>query len=642
MATFTWTATGTGGTTAWETTAAWFDTAGAANPIASSFTTAPGNDYLINGSNLFTINQIGAGGTASPDFANSLTLSDVQGTLLLADGGGALQVATTLSLNNLLNLGTAVGGGVLIMGIAGGPGGTIILGPNGKLEGALNDIIRNAGTSVSTIIGSGTVIAQGGLFEIGQGVQIGAGDTTKFTIFPNATLKFDDAVNGGTIIFTANSGTGILDVVDLSTFHAPIKSMSFGTGANKITSSIDLLNVGTTTSATLVQSGTTAATINVFTNGQTQTLSLLGNFTGKHVNFLSDGAGGANIFLTDTPCYAAGTAILTPAGEAAVETIQPGDIVMTLADGCLVPRRVKWAGVRAIHLASHPKPDAVAPIRFLRGALGLDLPRRDLLLSPDHCLFLDGGLVPAKLLLNGMTIVRDLSLPSVSYHHLELDRHGVLVAEGVAAESYLDTGNRAYFSNAGLATILHPEFGINEHLRCWETDACATLTTRPEAVKPIWDRFVRRAVEQGLAAAIPATTLDAELALMVDGRRVSPLSSEGQTVTFLVPEGAASMRLVSRSVIPGLLKPWLDDPRSLGVAIRSVVLRDRTGHSVMPADHPALTDGWHAPETAPDGAVWRWSGGDAALPIASDGPCVVEIVVSETTTYLESPHRQAA
>ena len=60
--------------------------------------------------------------------------------------------------------------------------------------------------------------------------------------------------------------------------------------------------------------------------------------------------------------------------------------------------------------------------------------------------------MPAKLLVNGMTIVRDMSLPSVAYHHIELERHAVLIAEGVAAESYLDTGNRAVFSNAGLAT----------------------------------------------------------------------------------------------------------------------------------------------------------------------------------------------
>ena len=89
-------------------------------------------------------------------------------------------------------------------------------------------------------------------------------------------------------------------------------------------------------------------------------------------------------------------------------------------------------------------------MRVMQGALGDNLPRRDLLLSGDHCLFLDGRLYPAKLLINGMTIIRDLSLKAVSYHHIELEDHAVMLAEGVAAETYLDTGNRAFFSNAGV------------------------------------------------------------------------------------------------------------------------------------------------------------------------------------------------
>jgi len=53
------------------------------------------------------------------------------------------------------------------------------------------------------------------------------------------------------------------------------------------------------------------------------------------------------------------------------------------------------------------------------------------------------------------------------------------------------------------------------------------------------------------------------------------------------------------------------------------------------ADHPALTDGWQAVEHTPDGAPWRWSAGDADLPVVSDGPCMLEITLSETTTYID-------
>jgi len=91
-----------------------------------------------------------------------------------------------------------------------------------------------------------------------------------------------------------------------------------------------------------------------------------------------------------------------------------------------------------------------------------------------------------------------------------------------------------------------------------------------------------------------------------------------------------------------LLRPWLDDSRRLGIAVRSIVLRDRTGETELGADHPALTNGWHAVEHSPDGVPWRWSEGDAVLPIVSDGPCVIEINLSETTTYLANPEPLAA
>ena len=397
-------------------------------------------------------------------------------------------------------------------------GGTISLGTTGRLEGALVDSIQDIGTTPTEIMGSGTVIAEGGVFQIGPSVQVASGDITKFMIDPDATLSFADAVSGGTIVFQAASGSGVLDVAELSTFDAAVKGLVVGVGKNTATSYIDFINVGTTASATLTNVTSSGATLTVFAGGVTEVIPIIGNYVGKDVNFVSDGNGGTNVFITDTPCFSAGTAILTPDGDVAVEAIQPGDVLMTFEDGRLVPHTVIWAGVREIDLTRHPKPASVAPIRFLQGALGDGMPHRDLVLSPDHCLFIDGALFPAKLLINGMTIVRDLTPATVSYHHIELDRHAVLIAEGVAAESYLDTGNRAYFSNAGLAMILHPEFEINQHLRCWETDACAPLMVRPEVVKPVWDRFAARALALGFAEPAYATTTDPGIRLMVDGR----------------------------------------------------------------------------------------------------------------------------
>jgi hypothetical protein len=143
-------------------------------------------------------------------------------------------------------------------------------------------------------------------------------------------------------------------------------------------------------------------------------------------------------------CYVAGTHILTDRGERAVELLRPGDRVATPSG----LRPVRWVGRTRVALAGHPDPDTVLPIRIAAGALAPGQPHRDLLVSPDHALLIDELLVPAYRLLNGATIRRDCNRVAVDYHHVELDTHDLLLAEGVRAESYLDTGNRALFDHA--------------------------------------------------------------------------------------------------------------------------------------------------------------------------------------------------
>ena len=65
--------------------------------------------------------------------------------------------------------------------------------------------------------------------------------------------------------------------------------------------------------------------------------------------------------------------------------------------------------------------------------------------SPEHCLIIDGLCVRAKLLVNGGSIVSERDRTHVTYYHVELERHGILLAENTPAESYLDTGNRSMF-----------------------------------------------------------------------------------------------------------------------------------------------------------------------------------------------------
>ncbi|WBV43330.1 Hint domain-containing protein [Pseudoroseomonas cervicalis] len=160
-------------------------------------------------------------------------------------------------------------------------------------------------------------------------------------------------------------------------------------------------------------------------------------------------ATGASSVFTAAPealpiCFLPGTRIATPAGARAVETLAIGDAVLTAGgDTC----RVRWIGRQRVVPLFADRLRAW-PIRIAAGALGGGLPLRDLWLSPDHALCLGGLLVQAGALVNGGSIRHETVLPEAfDYLHVELAEHRLILAEGVPAESFLDSAGRARFDN---------------------------------------------------------------------------------------------------------------------------------------------------------------------------------------------------
>lgn len=154
-------------------------------------------------------------------------------------------------------------------------------------------------------------------------------------------------------------------------------------------------------------------------------------------------------------------------GEMAVENLAIGDLVATL-DG---PMPIKWIGRRSYlgHFTRGNK--AVLPVCISAGALADGVPCRDLWVSPKHALLLDGTLIPAGVLVNGTSIVQAREVEAMEYFHIELDRHGILIAEGVLAESFVDDNCRGIFHNAHEHAALYP--------RC-VPGACAVLRPAPK------------------------------------------------------------------------------------------------------------------------------------------------------------------
>ena len=141
-------------------------------------------------------------------------------------------------------------------------------------------------------------------------------------------------------------------------------------------------------------------------------------------------------------CFAAGTRITTARGPVPVEALCVGDMVQT-TEG---PAPVIWLGHRHLHCDGSVRDADVWPVHVAAHAFGMGRPARDVLLSPDHAVFCDGVLIPVRYLVNDAT-VRQVRMPQVTYWHVELPQHAVLLADGLPAESYLDTGNRDAFAN---------------------------------------------------------------------------------------------------------------------------------------------------------------------------------------------------
>jgi hypothetical protein len=199
--------------------------------------------------------------------------------------------------------------------------------------------------------------------------------------------------------------------------------------------------------------------------------------------YSSSGSLVENAFLAVT-CFALGTRIATPAGEVPVESLSVGDVVSSLLSG---PQPIKLIERRFVDCRGRLHPKKVQPVRVKAGAFGSH-PKRDLCLSPDHAVFFNDVLIPVKYLINGSSVAQ-MEVDGVTYYHIQLDLHDVLLAEGSPCESRLPPSHNNDASSS--AEALENKLKLNS-LR-WDALGCAPLVVYGDVLESTRQRLSSRA-----------------------------------------------------------------------------------------------------------------------------------------------------
>jgi autotransporter passenger strand-loop-strand repeat protein len=573
--------------------------------IVSGIITAP-----INGSANAGFIQISSGGTDLGVTLGSGGIEEASNGSAISttvnSGGLQYVLSSGTGFGTIINSGgTAKAGIGTISGATVAGGGTIIAGDN----------YGDGGVTIGTILSSGAV-------EIVNSSYGAAGGTASNTTVSGGTLIVSSGGSLAGSLTLVGSGADLV-VTDPSALTG-IPISGFASAGD----TIDLTGVASAAGAVMSMTAPGVAVLTV--GGSMYTFDLPDVPYPDVFNFAADSGGGLEI-TGFAPCFLEGTRIATPDGEAAVEDLHQDDLVLT-ASGEAKP--VRWVGYRHVIAAGMADAHLYAPVVIERDAIAEGKPARDLWVTPDHAIFAEGRLIPVKLLVNGSTI-RQVPRPEYRFFHLELERHDLLLAEGLEAESYLDVeASRQTFANHGV-TNLGLDLGITGLTeQAYAERGCHPLTLDPAAVKPVWDALSARAASRGRVAARPATSRDPALHLLANGQMVTPSMVADNHYRFTLTGAAGKAVIASRAASPWAMQPWLDDRRILGVAIASITVSSAAGSLAIGLNTGALAGGWYDYETAPDGRSFRWTDGAATLSTpALAGTCTVDIVIAGTLDY---------
>jgi hypothetical protein len=256
-----------------------------------------------------------------------------------------------------------------------------------------------------------------------------------------AVLEHNPNLNGGALIFSDISlpvGSKTLALQPIAPTPSTLFSGPMSINLTMVSGSWNVTFVGSTPLQSFIVGSITSPTVVTAPAGTYS--KVVFSFTGP-ANILR-----INDITVQAPCFCTGTRIATPGGFKNVEDLVAGDELLTAAGDVT---SVTWLGWRKVDVR-FSKPSSVNPICISKDALMPGVPERDLWVSEDHAIEIDGSLYHAGLLVNGTTIYRVVRMPpdGFTYYHIETRAHELILAENLPAETYVNHAVASPFDNA--------------------------------------------------------------------------------------------------------------------------------------------------------------------------------------------------
>jgi hypothetical protein len=483
--------------------------------------TIAGNAFGISGKNDSTVVNAGriTGINDGVDLSSGGSLTNLAGGYIMGGGNGVDIQSGVATLENAGTIAASAGFHHYAVKLASGD--TLIVDPGAvfggyvKAQGTGDTLELKAGATAGTINGLGA-------------------SYSNFYGFQTVTI------DSGASWDIAGTGAG-LSASTFAGFHAGDR--------------LDITDLGFNAAYTTSFDSASYVLSIIGSDGTTvlDSVQMSGSYAGHTFTLADDQSGGTYVEEDGVACYLRGTRVMTGEGPVAVEHLKIGDLLVT-PEGL---KPLKWIGRRAYAgWLAFGNPE-IQPIRFKAGSLADNVPCRDLLVSPEHAMLIDGVLIPARHLVNGTSIVKAEAMDEIQYFHLELERHSVIFAEDAASETFVDDDSRGMFNNANEFRKLYPDAPVAE------AQYCAPRVEdgyRLEAVRRVLGARAARLSPEGTAAAsLLQGYLDSVSLTSVEGWAYDPAAPDQPVMLAIIANGAVIGRVLADSHRQGLADAGFGD-----------------------------------------------------------------------------------